>query len=426
MSGGGKKSGPPDIPAEATRLADPIVTYKNQTGRYPSNAQTWWAFKRPPEPGTVAPPKLYLEVFDPALRHQVSSGSTAVSRGHFIMPAFRMDRSAVSGVEGLPVVETGHRPSCVAFYAGRVFYGGVNTRGFNTRIYFSQIIERSSQVQNCHQAYDPTDEDIRDLLPTDGGEIRISEMAEAKKMLVQGQNLIVWATNGIWEITGSEGIGFRANDYSVNKVSSIGLPAPLSFVLVEGVPMWWSNTGIWMTQSSPVGSTTVQSMTDQTIKSHIDSIPAPNRMFVKGAYNPALKRVQWLYRQAEIEHEDQAYVYDTILNFDIQSGAWWVSRPYASDSVDLKGIFTVDGYTTQRTNEDVLVLDDDVYADTEQVYTTVDTRRLAESIFKYVIEVKDNEPEDFPPFSPPIVEDVFLSDDAVLVNLDAVQVTLYG
>jgi hypothetical protein len=37
-------------------------------------------------------------------------------------------------------------PSAVAFYAGRVFYTGVNASGFADKIYFSQIIEDDSSV----------------------------------------------------------------------------------------------------------------------------------------------------------------------------------------------------------------------------------------------------------------------------------------
>lgn len=426
MGGGGKKSGPKDIPGEATRLADPIAFYKQQTGRYPSNAQTWWAYKRPPEPGTQEPPKLYLEVFDPAIRHQLAVGNTQVSKGHYILDAFHMDRSGASGVLGIPAVSTIHRPSCVAFYAGRVFYAGVNTFGFNTKVYFSQIIEKAAQVQLCHQQLDPTDEDYRDLLPTDGGVIVIPEMAEAKHMHVMGQSLFIFATNGVWQISGSEGIGFRANDYSVSKVSSVGTLSNMSFVDVEGVPMWWSRSGVWMLQNNPMGTASIQSLTDESIKTFFDDIPDESKIYAKGSYNPILKRVQWLYRRTISDEPLSEFFYDSILNFDVKTGAWWNYTPYETLQVKLRGIFTTEGYEYERVNEPVvstyLSVIEPVYVDAEPVEVELVNKNLTDSRFKYIIDIMDDAayvPAP-PPIYPPAIVEVLVDEEPVFAGADPV------
>lgn len=420
--GGSKKSGPPDVPAERTRLAEPIAFYKSYTGKYPSNAQVWWAYKRPPEPGTQDPPKLYLEVFDPAIRHQLSKGSTEVSKGHYILNAFHQDRSGVSGVAGIPAVLTNSRPSCVAFFAGRVFYAGVNTSKFNTKVYFTQIIEKEAQVQRCYQQLDPTDEDYRDLLPSDGGVIVIPEMAEVRHMHVMGHALYVFATNGVWEISGSEGIGFRANDYSVAKISSMATLSNMSFVTVEGAPIWWTRTGVWTLAKNPVGSAEAKNITDESIKTFFDEIPDQAKVTAKGAYNPVLKRVQWLY-QADRNAED-FFSYNAILNLDINLGAWWVYLPEKSEQVDIRGIFVTEGYVYNRRMAEVFVGDDNVLVGMDEVFTPVIDKTLSEAQFKYLIDVREAVvPPPPPPVPTPVTEvvvnatQVYVLDQPVFVEV---------
>jgi len=62
-----------------------------------------------------------------------------------------------SGITGLTVVTTGTaRPTTCAFFSGRVFYGGIQSQGYNARIYFSQILSNISQAGKCYQSNDPS------------------------------------------------------------------------------------------------------------------------------------------------------------------------------------------------------------------------------------------------------------------------------
>ena len=261
MSSGSKKGGG-DIPSEGTGLAEPIAYYKLKTGKYPSNGQIWWAYRRPLEVGTDSPPKTYIEVFDPSLRFQITLGNSPAPKGHYVLDAFHQDRSGRSGVAGIDVKSSrSARPSACAFLAGRVFYAGVNVAGWNTKIYFTQVLERPEQVQECYQTLDPTNEDVRDLLPTDGGVIVVPEVSEVYHLQTMGHQLYVFGRNGVWQIGGSEGIGFRANDYSVQKISGTPAISNLSFVDVEGSPVWWNRSGIYTVRSDQLGNSQVVSLT---------------------------------------------------------------------------------------------------------------------------------------------------------------------
>lgn len=418
MSSGSKKKGK-EVPTEGTYLSNPIYAYKNLTGLYPSNSQVWWAYKRPLELGTQEPPKNYIEVFDPQLRHQISSGNTPAGKGHYILNAFRQDRSKASGVGGIPIQDSNFfRPTATAFMAGRVFYAGVNTAGYNTKIYFSQILERPDQIQFCYQSADPTAEDIRDLLPSDGGVIVAPDIAEIRILFVVGQALFVGASNGVWQISGSEGIGFKANDYTITKVSGTPVLSSMSFVFVEGVPFWWNRSGIWTLSQNQLGQSQISSLTDETIKGFFDEIPATCKEYAKGAYDPSLKRIQWLYRSTEPETDADKYVYDTILNLDMRTGAFYPFQPVNVPRVSLLGLFDVEGYQTEQIIEEVVVSGEPVVVEDEEVIYLWQKRSLAQSVLKYIIDIKDDTvgiPEP-PPVPDPVIQEVVMEGTPVVVN----------
>lgn len=420
MGGGGKKGGMPQIPSEATRLENPITFYRSTTGKYPNNSEIWWSMKRPPEVGTDRPPKQYLEVFDPGMRHQMTFGNTLAPKGHFLLRAFHQDRSGVSSIPNLPIKSAGGaRPTSVAFYAGRVFYSGPFTAGYNTKVYFTQILERPEQVNRCYQDLDPTSEDIRDLLGSDGGVIVIPEVTQIIHMVSFGLDLFVFADNGVWRIAGSDGVGFRANDFSVTKLSGTPSISNMSFVLVDGVPIWWNRSGVHTLLPGENGIQ-VQSLTDQTIKTFFEGIPEQSKFYAKGSYDPLKKRVEWLYRSTETEVFSELFTYDRILLLDVRVGSWspWSLPDY--NRVEVKGIFALEGEAQNQAIERVVVGSDEVVSGVDDVYSIRDFITIVESRFKYIVNVL---PEQSVPPIPPVPSEpdpVFVLDDRVMVNADEV------
>lgn len=210
------------------------------------------------------------------------------------------------------------RPSAIGFFAGRVFYGGTSAPDFNDKIYFSKIIEQESDYGRCHQVNDPTAEELSDFLPTDGGVISIPDMGNLIKMVPVGEALIVFASNGIWSISGSEGIGFRANDYSVSKISSVPATSQTSFVLVEGSPIFWNNDGIYTLTGEGV-----KALTDNVIKTWYKNLPTRSKANAKGAYNPVEKHVYWVYRSTASTTTNNSFEYDRVLCLNTITGAFY-------------------------------------------------------------------------------------------------------
>jgi len=105
------------------------------------------------------------------------------------------------------------------------------------------LIENTTDLGNCYQINDPTSEDISDLLDTDGGSIIIPDAVNIKYLYAFGSNLYIFADNGVWSINGVDNV-FRATEYSIRLITSVGILTAESFVEAEGIPFWWSKYGI--------------------------------------------------------------------------------------------------------------------------------------------------------------------------------------
>lgn len=303
-----------------------ITTWHTNVGNYPSNADQWWSFKNS------------SNAFDTATLATVTQSNTPAPKGHFILDAFSQQRTAVSTITGLTAIATTVRPRTTSWYAGRVWYAGVDAAQAATgdapnytwteSLYFSQIIEKEDQFARCYQLNDPTSETSFDLLPSDGGVVRIQGCGSVFKLVPIQNGLLVFAANGIWFITGSQGIGFTANDYVVVKVSSIQSISGTSFIDVQGSIMWWNEEGIYTIQNGNDGLK-VEPLTFATIDSFYSNIPLTCKKLARGDYDPLNYKIQWAYRSDEPSDVTGKYEFDRILNLSTATKAfypWSISK----------------------------------------------------------------------------------------------------
>lgn len=318
-------------------------TFASAIGGWPSNADVWWVYKDA------------SEVFTPSLANQIYRGNSPAPRGSFILEAFYQDRTGVSGQGGLSIVSSGYqRPSTCAFFASRVFYAGTQAQGFNNKIYYSQIVENEDQFGKCYQQNEPASETNFDLLATDGGTINILDIGTIVKMVSIQSSLLIFATNGVWSISGSTGTGFTAMDFTVRRLSTVPALTASSFVDVGGMPAWWNTDGIYtMAQTNQLGDMGVVSASEKKIKQFFDAIPNDSKSYAKGFYNALDKTVQWVYRSTSANgNVTDAYTFDRVLNFNTTTGAFY---PWSVDSspVSINGLVAVQ--LTSPTAEDSTV-----------------------------------------------------------------------
>lgn len=331
--------------------ADALTKWENARSDEPSNADVWWVYKNANED------------FDTGNIDKIYRGNSAAPNGHYILDAFDQDRITASGIGGIdPTTAGAARPSCVAFYSGRVWYGGVASSSYGDKIYFSQIIESDDQIGKCYQALDPTSEDDSDLLPSDGGVIVIPDLGILKKIVTIGPSLMLFSTNGLWVVQGSTGAGFSANDYSIMQVSDKPASGSLSFVIADGAVFWWNFDGIYVAAPSQAGQYEVKSISNPTIKTYYKTIPPTNINFAKGVYDSLNQVILWVFRLASVEEEADNYRYDHVLNLRTTTGAffpWTINSITSGPSVS--GILITKGFESSYSDETVMVGTDHVY-----------------------------------------------------------------
>lgn len=317
-----------------------ITKWQSVLGNYPSNSDVWWLYKDT------------TDTFNPLA--QIASVQQAFGpapQGYYVLNAFNQQRSALSGVNGITGISTTVRPSTGCWFQGRVFYAGVNSSQQATgdepyttwteNIYFSQTVVHPTDFGLCYQTNDPTSQTTFNLLPTDGGIINIQGCGAIYKLFALRYGLLVFAANGIWFVSGSQGVGFAANDYTIIKISNIQTTSSTSFVDVLSYPFFWNAEGIYVvTPTQQAGSAhspdiqlDVKNLTLGTILTYYQGIPLTSTKYARGTYDSLNYIVEWMFRSTPESGISNRYSYDSVLCFNTVNKAFYTySLPTTSNS----------------------------------------------------------------------------------------------
>lgn len=268
---------------------------------------------------------------------EVYAGTSRVANGHYIYDLWDINRDTASGLSGLTTDTENTRFRAVTPYSGRVFYAGLNSKKNSGKIFFSQLIEDITQIGECLQLNDPTSEYLSDLLDTDGGHISIPEASDIKRIHVFGPRLLVFAGNGIWAISGVDDV-FRATEFSISKISEIGLDNEGSFVSAGGRPYWWSFNGIHTITVTDQGGFQEQNISLDTVQTFWEGITPEQKGTVDATYDPVNNKVFWFYPQAG---ESVVGKLNKALILDEQLGAFypWTVSDKSINSPHIIGCF---------------------------------------------------------------------------------------
>lgn len=295
--------------------------------------------------------------FDENEWKKVYRGSTLTSNGHFILDVFQKERKFLpssstwtsTSYTSLTVENEPNRFRTVASFGSRVFYAGIDSAKNGGKIYFSKIIENSTELGHCYQVNDPTSEDISDLLDTDGGVVKIGAAHNVRKLYVFGASILVFAENGVWAISGVDNV-FRATEFSISKISDVGLVNENSFVVAGSAPIWWSKTGIYTIQTSETsGQPEARNISLASIQTLWNKIPNEKKAQVFVEYDEVNQKVFWFYPDAT---EDIDYKYNSILILDVNLQAfypWKVSDGTAGHYIIGSSYFSGLGSTATET-----------------------------------------------------------------------------
>jgi len=275
------------------------------TGSWPHLTHPWFAGKD----GTG--------FFDRNEWEKVYGGNSLIGNGRFTLNLYSKDRSTASGVTGLAIETEVSRFSTTKNYAGRAWFAGLNSIKNGSRVFFTPVLEDMTKIGNYFQEADPTSEDASDLIDSDGGVINIPSASKIKALFEWNNSLLVFAENGVWEISGVDGI-FKATEFSVSRIREAGgLINTAALVDAEGTPFWWGVNAIYTV--TPNTDLTVNTATQgtnislATVQTFWEAIDGDQRRDAVGEYDPINNRVFWLYGNDSVTR----YKYNKVLILDI-------------------------------------------------------------------------------------------------------------
>jgi hypothetical protein len=305
-----------------------INSYFASQAKYPSNAQVWTAGKDA------------SDNFDPTLLVKQDFGTTPAAKGRFVLNLFYRDRDSAAGIAAGLVSSELYYPTTCTFYAGRAWYAGMKGSDISTWVLFSQVADDNTKFGYCYQEADPTSEFISDLVDTDGGVIPIQDAGNIICLKSAYNSLLVFAENGVWQISGGLDQGFSATSYEVKKLSSAGCVGAQTVVEAENNVFFWSQDGIWRISPTDTGTLKVENITNLTIHTLYAAIPVSGRTYASSRYHLEGKCVYWLYNDDdEQDGVSRRYKKNKMLVLDLRLPAFYVhsisslspTTPYITD-----------------------------------------------------------------------------------------------
>lgn len=390
-----------------TNSIDPIIYYANHYGFAPSNSEQVWLGMQ----FVAAQYNAQSGQMDRAYEHMIvelyreSWGSMVhPAKGYFIIDALRRGQSRyekfVANIDKYPELNknfyagwvnqfnpsewifpadfTPNGASCVAEFAGRVFFSGftgevidgdAKSPNYTNYVFFSTLVKNKTDIPKCYQEGDPTSRDSSDIVDTDGGFLRISEAKEIHSLISLGSSLLVIASNGVWSIDGGSDYGFSATNYKVTKLSTFGGLSATS-VVTEGTRIYfWATDGIYTVGRNQLGDITVDSITKNTIQSLYDEIPTLAKLSASGVYDNFAKKIRWIYQDGDLLGPETT-TFELVLDVDL--GAFSKNRisNMEGNYVTVLSIFQASPFKATSEENNVVVVGDAVLVDTDPVIIT--------------------------------------------------------
>lgn len=250
-------------------------------------------------------------------------------------------------------------PTTVEFYAGRVWYTGAtgyketssvpyadypkkDNMDVSNTIYFSQQIEDNlNKVGKCYQENDPTAEDINQLLATDGGTVSIRGAGDILDIKTFRTSLIVFATQGVWAISGIDTNSFKADSFSVTKISNIGPSSDKTISANNSNIYYIANDAIYVLSMDDVtGMPTPQDITSGKIKDFYNDIPYSQKEKAKAFFDTNNRNLYVFYSDiVEPDPEVANISYNKCLIFNQDLGCFYKYRINISSHYIVDGLF---------------------------------------------------------------------------------------
>jgi hypothetical protein len=326
--------------------------------------------------------------------------TTPAPKGRYVIDAFDRgagrEKSALKNPGKLLVDSEQGNISVVSNYANRIFYTGVDSKiedpdikspDYTGCLFFTQSIQNFDNLNKCYQSADPTAEDDFALVATDGGFLKIADAAQIIKLVVSNSSLVVIARNGVWEITGPDGV-FKATDYSISQVTNIGCESPDSVVVAEDVVYYWGEGGIYALVADNIsGKLQAQNISERTVQTFYNAIPSVSKNAAKGRFDAVNRKISWMYNDKDSydgitlrNSYNKEMVLDTVLQ------AFYVREVAdSSTGISMAAYVETENFVNVQDVQAVVVNGEQVVVNGEDVVVTTNAKGRSVSTTKYLL-----------------------------------------
>ena len=384
-------------------LRDPLqYFFDTHGGVYPANGETVYAGLQFQSGSATDVPS---ERMFPTMYDDVRGLGVKAAKGYFIIDLLRRGQSRLEEstrnkarypliTRWLTSTNSDFTPggaSIARGFAGRVFFAGfqgeiidpdIRSPTLSGYVLFSQVVKNTSDITKCYQEGDPTSRENTDIIDTDGGFIKISGIDRIIGLRALGNSLIVFGTNGVWEIQGGSDFGFSATNYKITKLSSVGAYSESNIVEEVGRLFFWAEDGIYVVGPDQFSTNTVKNITQSTIQSFYDAIPTTARERAAGVYDLFSKKIRWLYNNGAYftsASDSQELVLDLVLN------AFYKNKiSNLNNRVEVVNCFPSSPFIVGSADQDVLVGVESVLVGADLVVINQPIRQSGLQGVKYV------------------------------------------
>jgi hypothetical protein len=214
---------------------------------------------------------------------------------------------------------TNERPIASAWFAGRVWLAGTAHPKLADRVMFSQVVETTTEYGWMFQRNDPTNEELNQLIATDGGVIQLPDIGNIKGMLPYQSILLVLADNGIWEISSGRD-AFAPDTVRARKITDVGCASTWGFVEAEGRVLFVGTTGLFAVQpDEETGILYAVSISMEKVQTEWSKVPTSRARYAKVAYDSVNKQAWFLFNR---DPAAEPSVYTSALVYDLRLQAW--------------------------------------------------------------------------------------------------------
>lgn len=206
-----------------------LTAYKAATGTlWPAKSMVPWKGKNT------------SGAFTPAVLNQTYFNTSSAPTGSTIVDIAEHDKMVPHWVEAA---------------VGRFWYCGFNNKKWKNAIFYSQLATQQTNAADaagmCYSVNDPTAEYLNQPTAVDGGYIFVGAAQEILGVKSYSDGILIFATNGVWYLTGSNGQSFAGNAYSLYQVCEVRCLSAKGAVVVEGVCYFAAEEGYYAITPNP-------------------------------------------------------------------------------------------------------------------------------------------------------------------------------